>query len=283
MVEKTKAFVTGYPIKHSRSPLIHGFWLREYGLQGSYQAVEVAPDRLAEFVQTLSAQAFSGGNVTIPHKEEVFKLCAKLDDAAKAIGAVNTIWLEEGELCGSNTDAYGFAANLDALAPDWDKADTALILGAGGASRAIIHALKERGFKTIYIVNRTLTRAEELVRHFKSDDVAISAHEWSEADSLVQSVGLIVNTTSLGMSGHGEDAEFPLDLTKAPRQALATDIVYVPLETGFLKKAKAAGLKTADGLGMLLHQAVPGFERWFGVRPEVTDALRAHILEDMAK
>ncbi|MBB6260791.1 shikimate dehydrogenase [Paenochrobactrum gallinarii] len=283
MAEKKQAFVTGYPIKHSRSPLIHGFWLREYGLQGSYQAMEVAPEDFASFAKTLAAQNLVGGNVTLPHKEEAFKLCAKLDDAAKAIGAVNTLWLENGELCGSNTDAYGFAANLDALAPDWDKADTALILGAGGASRAIIHALKERGFKTISIVNRTLARAEELVRHFKSDEVAITAHEWAEADALVPSAGLIVNTTSLGMSGHGENQEFPLDLSKASHQALATDIVYVPLETGFLKKAKTAGLKTADGLGMLLHQAVPGFERWFGVRPEVTDALRAHILEDMAK
>ncbi|MFK4824665.1 shikimate dehydrogenase [Paenochrobactrum sp. BZR 588] len=283
MVEKKQAFVTGYPIKHSRSPLIHGFWLREYDLQGSYQAREVAPEDFAAFATTLNAQGLVGGNVTLPHKEEAFKLCAKLDDAAKAIGAVNTLWLEDGVLCGSNTDAYGFAANLDAQAPDWDKADIALILGAGGASRAIIHALKERGFKTIYIVNRTLARAEELARHFKSDDVAISAHEWADADTLVQSAGLIVNTTSLGMSGHGHEDDFPLDLTQAKPHALATDIVYVPLETGFLKKAEAAGLKTADGLGMLLHQAVPGFERWFGVRPRVTEALRAHILEDMAK
>lgn len=283
MSEKKQAFVTGYPIKHSCSPLIHGFWLREYGLQGSYKAIEVTPENFATFATTLAAQNLLGGNVTLPHKEEAFKLCSRLDDAAKAIGAVNTLWLEDGVLCGSNTDAYGFAANLDALAPDWDRADTALVLGAGGASRAIIYALKQRRFKTIYIINRTLARAEDLVRHFKSDNVEISAYEWTEAEGLLQSVGLIVNTTSLGMSGHGEDAEFPLDLNLAPANALATDIVYVPLETAFLKKAKAAGLKTADGLGMLLHQAVPGFECWFGVRPEVTEVLRMYILEDMAK
>lgn len=283
MADRKQAFVTGYPIKHSRSPLIHGFWLREYGLQGSYQAIEVAPEDFELFVKTLSAQGFIGGNVTLPHKEEAFKLCAELDDAAKAIGAVNTLWFENGVLYGSNTDAYGFAANLDVLAPGWDQAERALILGAGGASRAIIHALKQRGFKTIYIVNRTLARAEELVRHFKSADIEMSAHEWVEAEKLLQSAGLIVNTTSLGMSGNSDGHEFPLDLTLAPSSSLATDIVYVPLETGFLKQAKTAGLKTVDGLGMLLHQAVPGFERWFGVRPQVTDALRAHILQDMAK
>ncbi|MGU3574033.1 shikimate dehydrogenase [Brucellaceae bacterium C25G] len=283
MAETNQAFVTGYPIKHSRSPLIHGFWLREYGLQGSYRAIEVAPSDFSLFVETLGVKGLVGGNVTLPHKEEAFQLCAKLDEAAKAIGAVNTLWLEDNKVCGSNTDAYGFAANLDALAPDWDKAETALILGAGGASRAVIYALKERGFKTIFIVNRTLARAQELAEFFQSADVAITAHEWTDAETLVKAAGLIVNTTSLGMSGHAEDDEFPLDLSVAPSSALATDIVYVPLETVFLKKAKAAGLKTADGLGMLLHQAVPGFERWFGVRPQVSEALRAYILEDMAK
>jgi shikimate dehydrogenase len=275
-----KAFVTGFPIKHSRSPLIHGFWLREMGLEGSYEAIEVAPENFAEFAASLAKNGFVGGNVTIPHKEVAFATVETRDEAVEAIGAVNTLWLEEGKLCGGNTDAYGFAANLDALAPGWDNADTALVLGAGGAGRAIVHALQTRGFSRIAIVNRTLSRAEELASHFGK---GVSAHGWDAAQDLVKDAGLIVNTTALGMSGHGEATEFPLDLTEAQKSAVATDIVYVPLKTPFLVKAEAAGLKTVDGLGMLLHQAVPGFERWFGKRPQVTEALRRYILDDMKK
>lgn len=276
-----KAFVTGYPIRHSRSPLIHSFWLTELGLEGSYEALEVKPEDFAAFVASLEKNGFAGGNVTIPHKEAAFALAESRDAAATAIGAVNTLWLESGRLCGGNTDAYGFAANLDAGAPGWDNADTALVLGAGGAGRAIVHALRSRGFSRIAIVNRTLARAEELAAHFGS---GVSAHGWDAAQALAADAGLIVNTTSLGMSGHGEEPqEFPLDLTRAPKTAVATDIVYVPLTTPFLKQAGQAGLVTVDGLGMLLHQAVPGFERWFGKRPQVTSALREHILSDMAK
>ena len=275
-----KAFVTGFPIKHSRSPLIHGFWLKELGLEGSYEAIEVAPENFVEFATSLEQSGFVGGNVTIPHKEVAFATVGSRDEAAEAIGAVNTLWLENGKLCGGNTDAYGFAANLDALAPDWDNADTALVLGAGGAGRAIVHALQKRGFSRISIVNRTLSRAEELASHFGK---GVSAHGWDAAQRLVKEAGLIVNTTSLGMSGHGEAEEFPLDLSEAQKSAVATDIVYIPLKTPFLAKAEAAGLKTVDGLGMLLHQAVPGFERWFGKRPEVTEALRNYILDDMKK
>jgi shikimate dehydrogenase len=275
-----KAFVTGFPIKHSRSPLIHRFWLNEFGIDGSYKAIEVAPENFAEFALSLSKKGFAGGNVTIPHKEVAFATVESRDAAAKAIGAVNTLWLENGKLCGGNTDAYGFAANLDALAPGWDNTDTALVLGAGGAGRAIVHALQTRGFSRIAIVNRTLSRAQELASHFGH---GVSAHGWDEAQDLVKDAGLIVNTTSLGMSGHGDAGEFPLDLSQAQKSAVATDIVYIPLKTPFLAKAESAGLKTVDGLGMLLHQAVPGFERWFGKRPQVTDALREHILDDMKK
>ncbi|WP_273726301.1 shikimate dehydrogenase [Brucella gallinifaecis] len=276
-----KAFVTGFPIKHSRSPLIHGFWLREYAIDGSYEAIEVPPENFPEFAASLSKNGFAGGNVTIPNKEVAFATVDSHDAAARAIGAVNTLWFEDGRLCGGNTDAYGFAANLDALAPDWDNADTALVLGAGGAGRAIVHALQTRGFSRIAIVNRTLSRAEELASHFGA---CVSAHGWDAAQALVKDAGLIVNTTSLGMSGHGEEAtEFPLDLSQAQKSAVATDIVYIPLKTPFLASAEAQGLKTVDGLGMLLHQAVPGFERWFGKRPEVTEALRNHILDDMKK
>ncbi|WP_407975969.1 shikimate dehydrogenase [Brucella pseudogrignonensis] len=275
-----KAFVTGFPIKHSRSPLIHGFWLKEHGIEGSYEAIEVLPENFAEFAASLAKNGFAGGNVTIPHKEVAFATVDSRDAAAEAIGAVNTLWIESGKLCGGNTDAYGFAANLDALAPGWDNANTALVLGAGGAGRAIVHALQTRGFSRIAIVNRTLSRAEELASHFGE---GVSAHGWDAAQALVKDAGLIVNTTSLGMSGHGEPTEFPLDLSEAQKSAVATDIVYIPLKTPFLASAKAAGLKTVDGLGMLLHQAVPGFERWFGKRPEVTEALRNYILDDMKK
>ena len=275
-----KAFVTGFPIKHSRSPLIHSFWLNEFGIDGSYEAIEVLPENFGEFAASLAKNGFAGGNVTIPHKEVAFESVESCDEAATAIGAVNTLWFEGGKLCGGNTDAYGFAANLDALAPGWDNTDTALVLGAGGAGRAIVHALQKRGFSRIAIVNRTLSRAEELAGHFGH---GVSAHGWDEAQDLVKDAGLIVNTTSLGMSGHGDAGEFPLDLSQAQKSAVATDIVYIPLKTPFLTKAESVGLKTVDGLGMLLHQAVPGFERWFGNRPQVTDALREHILNDMKK
>ena len=275
-----KAFVTGFPIKHSRSPLIHGFWLNALGIDGSYEPIEVKPEDFAAFVASLAANGFAGGNVTIPHKETAFAAVKSLDEAATAIGAVNTLWFEGGRLRGGNTDAYGFAANLDAYAPGWDNADTALVLGAGGASRAVIHALLSRGFSKVSGINRTVSRAEELAAHFGS---AVSASGWDGAQQCVADAGLIVNTTSLGMSGHGEEVGFPLDLSVASKGAIATDIVYVPLKTPFLNSAEEAGLKTVDGLGMLLHQAVPGFERWFGQKPEVTAALREHILADMAK
>jgi shikimate dehydrogenase len=221
-----KAFVTGFPIKHSRSPLIHGFWLKEHGIEGSYEAIEVLPENFAEFAASLAKNGFAGGNVTIPHKEVAFATVDSRDAAAEAIGAVNTLWIESGKLCGGNTDAYGFAANLDALAPGWDNANTALVLGAGGAGRAIVHALQTRGFSRIAIVNRTLSRAEELASHFGE---GVSAHGWDAAQALVKDAGLIVNTTSLGMSGHmtsgGEATEFPLDLSEAQKSAVATDIV----------------------------------------------------------
>ncbi|MBQ0710701.1 MULTISPECIES: shikimate dehydrogenase [unclassified Ochrobactrum] len=275
-----KAFVTGFPIRHSRSPLIHGFWLKELGIDGSYEAIEVKPEEFVSFADTLAEQGFAGGNVTIPHKEAAFAAVESLDEAAKAIGAVNTLWFENGRLHGGNTDAYGFAANLDASAPGWDNADSALVLGAGGASRAIVHALLSRGFTKVAIVNRTVSRAQDLAVHFGP---RVSAHGWDAAHDLISDAGLIVNTTSLGMSGHDGEDTFPLDLGKASSKAVATDIVYVPLKTPFLKKAEEAGLTTVDGLGMLLHQAVPGFERWFGQRPQVTNALREHILDDMKK
>ena len=270
-----KAFVTGHPVKHSRSPMIHGHWLARHGIDGSYQAIDVAPQDFAAFVKTLQANNYRGGNVTIPHKEAAFALAERRDQAAQEIGAVNTLWFEDGILWGGNTDAHGFAANLDDHAPGWASKGPAVVLGAGGASRAVIHALKERGVADIRIVNRTLARAVELRDRFGA---GVSAHGLAASGELLGDAGLLVNTTALGM--HGNEG-LSADPALLPDHAIVTDIVYVPLETPLLAAARARKLKTVDGLGMLLHQAVPGFERWFGVRPKVTAELRAIIVADL--
>ncbi|MBZ9724982.1 shikimate dehydrogenase [Mesorhizobium sp. CO1-1-11] len=270
-----KAFVTGHPIKHSRSPMIHGHWLAEHGIDGTYQAIDVAPENFAEFLATLQANGYRGGNVTIPHKEAAFAGVARRDHAADEIGAVNTLWFEDGTLWGGNTDGHGFAANLDDHAPGWAANGPAVVLGAGGAARAVIHALKARGLGDIRIVNRTLARAIELRDRFGA---GVSAHPLAATGELLRDAGLLVNTTALGMQGNGDLAADPRGL---PAHAVVNDIVYVPLETPLLAAARARGLKTVDGLGMLLNQAVPGFERWFGVRPKVTAELRALIVADL--
>ncbi|MBZ9762735.1 shikimate dehydrogenase [Mesorhizobium sp. CA8] len=272
---EAKAFVTGHPIAHSRSPKIHGYWLAQYGIDGSYEAIDVAPADFAAFLKSLGENGYRGGNVTIPHKEAAFAGVARRDHAADAIGAVNTLWFEDGLLWGGNTDGYGFAANLDDHAPGWAANGPAVVLGAGGASRAVIHALKERGIKDIRIVNRTLARAEELSRHFGA---GVSAHGAGAVRELLADAGLLINTTALGMHGNEALAAEPSAL---PGHTIVTDIVYVPLETPLLAAARARGLKTVDGLGMLLHQAVPGFERWFGRKPDVTPELRRMIVADI--
>lgn len=278
MAETTvKAFVCGHPIAHSRSPLIHGFWLKQYGIDGSYAAIDVAPDAFAQFAASLAENGFAGGNVTIPHKEAAFAAVARRDAAAEMIGAVNTLWFEESILVGGNTDAEGFAANLDEFAKGWDTVGAAVVLGAGGAARAVIHALKERGVADIRIVNRTLARAQELADRFGK---GVSAHATAATDALLGDAGLLVNTTALGMHGN---ADLAADPERLPDGAIVTDIVYVPLETPLLAAARRRGLKSVDGLGMLLHQAAPGFARWFGVRPEVTAELRQLIVADMEK
>ncbi|MFE0016553.1 shikimate dehydrogenase [Mesorhizobium sp. NPDC059054] len=275
MAEMNKAFVIGHPIAHSRSPKIHGHWLKAYGIAGSYEAIDVAPADLPAFLSALAERGFSGGNVTIPHKEDVFAAVKRRDAAAEQIGAINTLWLEDGEVCGGNTDAHGFAANLDEYVPGWAGNGPALVLGAGGAARAIVHALKERDVGDIRIVNRTKARAEELRDQFGA---GVSAHGSEAIAELTADSGLLINTTALGM--HGNEG-LPADPASLPAHAIVTDIVYVPLETPLLAAARLRGLKTVDGLGMLLHQAVPGFERWFGKRPEVTPELRAIIVADL--
>lgn len=272
----SRAFVCGSPIAHSRSPLIHNYWLRKYGIAGSYERREVAPGQFADFVREMRIEGYAGINVTIPHKETAFALLDQKDEAAETIGAANTLWFEEGKLCGSNTDGYGFVANLDERAPGWASGGkTATILGAGGAARAILFALKSRGFDDIRVVNRTVSRAQELCDHFGA---GTSAHSWGGLADLLSDSSLLVNTTSLGMNG---EQSYSFDLGHLPDDAVVTDIVYVPLRTPLLDAAEQRGLISVDGLGMLLYQATPGFEHWFGKQPEVTTELREIIIADM--
>ncbi|WP_375456163.1 shikimate dehydrogenase [uncultured Methylobacterium sp.] len=273
-----RAFVVGYPVAHSRSPLIHGHWLGRHGIAGVYERVAVAPEDFAAFVRGLPASGFAGGNVTIPHKEAAFALADALTPRASAIGAVNTLIVEaDGTVTGDNTDAPGFTAHLDhSLGAGWpERAGSALVLGAGGAARAIVVGLAERGLARIRVANRTRARAEAVAALAPG---LASAVAWAEVARLLPETGLLVNTTSLGMAGHPPLA---IDLAGLPAHAAVADIVYVPLETPLLAAARARGLAAVDGLGMLLHQAVPGFGAWFGVRPAVTEALRREIVADL--
>jgi shikimate dehydrogenase len=268
----TKAFVIGHPINHSRSPLIHGTWLAEHGIDGSYEAIDVAPNALPGFFERLRTGEFAGGNVTIPHKEAVFALCNSVDPLARTIGAVNTLVVRDGKVHGTNTDYLGFLGNLDAGAPGWsDGLDTAIVLGAGGAARAVLVALQSRGIGSIVVLNRTVEKAIGLAKELGSPIIARPFSDWVSAS---REAGLIVNTTSVGMHGTSIGGLYP---DQIPASAIVTDIVYIPLETQLLFDARQRGLRTVDGLGMLLHQAVPGFEAWFGVRPSVTPELRGRI------
>lgn len=275
-----RAFVVGHPIAHSRSPLIHGHWLKTHGVDGSYERLDIAPENFASFLKSLRENGFAGGNVTIPHKEAAFRLVDSLTARARTIGAVNTLVLEDdGRLSGDNTDAHGFIAHLDqSLGRDWPLrgSGNALVLGAGGAARAIVAGLAERGCR-IRVANRTPERTRSLV---PIDPSRIEPLAWESIPEALAQTGLLVNTTSLGMNGH---PPLDIDVSPLPSEAAVADIVYVPLETRLLAQARARGLATVDGLGMLLHQAVPGFEAWFGIRPEVTSELRARIVADLTK
>ena len=270
------ACLIGWPAAHSRSPLIHHYWLRTLGIEGGYNIEAVPPEGFAEFVLHLSAHGFVGANVTIPHKERALALSVP-DARARAVGAANTLWYEGGELRSTNTDIEGFINNLDACAQGWDAIDDALVLGAGGSSRAVVFGLVERGIRRVYLANRTIERARALADQFGATVHPIA---WDAIGDALPRAGLLVNTTSLGM--HGQPA-LELDTGLLPSHALVADLVYVPLETPLLAAARRRGLQTADGLGMLLHQAVRGFELWFGRRPEVTKELRALIEADLTK
>lgn len=268
-----RACIIGWPVEHSRSPLIHRYWLKQYGIDGAYEKEAVRPEDLARFLGALEARGYAGANVTLPHKEAALQLAAVVDEAARTIGAANTVWLDQaGRLSASNSDAYGFITNLDAQAPDWNKGRRpAIVLGAGGAGRAILHGLLTEGAARILLANRTRGRAEALVRAFGP---AVSVIDWQDRNRALEGCGLLVNATSLGMTGKDP---LDIDLKALPGDAVVADIVYSPLETKLLEAARARGNRVVDGLGMLLHQAVPGFERWFGVRPEVTPELRTHV------
>jgi shikimate dehydrogenase len=270
------ACLIGWPAAHSRSPLIHHYWLRKLGIEGGYNIEAVPPEEFAEFVLHLSTHGFVGANVTIPHKERALAL-TKPDPRARAVGAANTLWYEGGELRSTNTDIEGFINNLDACAPGWDAASDALVLGAGGSSRAVVFGLIERGVKRVHLANRTVDRARALAEQFGAPVHPVS---WDALGDLLPRAELLVNTTSLGM--HGQPP-LDVDVGRLPPHAVVADLVYVPLRTPLLAAAGARGLKTADGLGMLLHQAVRGFELWFGRRPEVTPELRALVEADLTK
>ena len=265
------ACLIGWPAAHSRSPLIHHYWLRTLGIDGGYNIEAVPPEGFAEFVLHLSSHGFVGANVTIPHKERALELSTP-DARARAVGAANTLWYDGVELRSTNTDVEGFINNLDACAPGWDQATEALVLGAGGASRAVVFGLLERGIGRVHLANRSLDRARALAAQFGA---SVDPVAWDAVGGLLSHTGLLVNTTSLGM--HGQPA-LEVDVGALPAAAVVADLVYVPLETPLLAAARACGLKTADGLGMLLYQAVEGFGAWFGVTPQVTPELRDHVL-----
>jgi shikimate dehydrogenase len=274
--KRVNAFVTGWPIKHSRSPLIHSHWLKRYGLPGTYKAEPVTPEQFSRFISALKMGGpYRGGNVTIPHKETAFRLADQPDDIAIELGAANTLWIEDGLVHATNTDGYGFIANLDEKCPNWVNTGRAIILGAGGASRAVVQAVRDRGVKEIHIVNRTPARAKEVADLFGP---RVQSHRLEELPEVMQGAGLFVNTTSLGMDG---SEALAIDFSALAQDAVVTDIVYAPLKTAFLRQAEEQGRTVIDGLGMLLHQAVPGFEKWFGHRPIVDEDLRRLIINDL--
>lgn len=269
-----RACVIGWPVAHSRSPVIHRYWLKLHGLDGAYELEEVRPEEIGGFLKGLGQHGYVGGNVTLPHKEAALAAADRPDQAATTIGAANTLWLDDkGLLHATNTDAYGFMTHLAAEAPDWNEGKRpVVVLGAGGAARAILHGLIEAGATKILLANRTEGRANALAQGFAA---SVSVIPWEERSRALAGCGLLINATSLGMTGK---PALDIDLAALPADAIVADIVYSPLETKLLAAAGARGNRIVDGLGMLLHQAVPGFERWFGVRPEVTPELRAHVV-----
>jgi shikimate dehydrogenase len=274
--EQKAVCVIAWPAGHSRSPLIHNYWIKQHKLDAEYRREAVPPEKFAEFITHLHDHGYIGANITVPHKETALKL-TEPDERARAVGAANALWYKDSRLRSTNTDVEGFLANLDAVTPGWDRGlSTAVVLGAGGGARAVVYALVTREVGRIYVINRTKEKAQALRKKFGS---AVQVAGWDETTGLLGGAGLLVNTTTLGMVGQP-----PLELNlRCPASMVVADIVYAPLVTGLLATARARGLRTADGLGMLLHQAVRGFELWFGIKPEVTPELRALVEADLLK
>jgi len=269
--------VIGFPVAHSRSPLIHGHWLEKHGIAGVYRREAVKPEELNDFIAGFAGRGYVGGNITLPHKEAMMKL-TEPDDRARAIGACNTIWFDNGRLRSTNTDAEGFLGSLDQSAPGWDRnVSNAVVIGAGGAARAVVYGFLERGAERVHLVNRTLSRAEAFRERFGS---RVWPTSWDDLQKVMKGANLVANTSSLGMTGN---PELPIDLKEVRDDAVVADAVYVPLVTGLLTAARQRGLRTSDGLGMLLHQAGRGFELWFGVRPKVTAELRKLIEDELLR
>lgn len=271
------AGIMGWPVSHSRSPALHNFWLGEHGIDGAYVPLPVEPGQLERALRALPALGFRGCNLTIPHKQKAMALVDRVDPMARRIGAVNTVIVgADGSLEARNTDAYGFRENLRDCAPDWDPAaGPAVVLGAGGAARAVVASLVEAGVTEIRLVNRTLARAEQIAAELAEQGVKIAVNLWCTREEVLADAGLLVNTTSLGMTG---EPELEIDLARLPRHAAVVDIVYVPLDTMLLVEARRRGHRTVDGLGMLLHQGRPGFEAWFGTPVRATRELRTAVL-----
>jgi shikimate dehydrogenase len=253
--------------------MIHNYWLKELGIPGAYELKDLTAEAFPAFVTNLAGNGYVGGNITVPHKEEAYRLASARDPAAEAIGAVNTLWLENGKLMGGNSDTHGFVANLDDRVPDWNVPGCrAVVLGAGGAGRSAVYALKQRGAE-VYVVNRTVARAEDLATRFGA-----KAHGFDAVPGLLRDADVLVNCTSLGLAGK---PPLEIDLGPLKRSAVVYDVVYVPLETGLLAAARKRGHRTVDGLGMLLQQAGFGFRKWFGGNPKVTQELRAMLEADI--
>ncbi len=270
------SYVIGYPVKHSRSPLIHRYWLKHYNIAGSYDLAELTPDQLAPFIERLRNPENAGCNVTLPYKLDVMPYLDDLDEDARNVGAVNTIYKASGKLLGTNTDVHGFLTHLSLSAPNWyESTKTVLIIGAGGAARAILTSMKQTNIDKVYIANRTIWRAQNLADELYP---AAKALEMTGIDDIFSSIDLVINTTSLGMTGQ---PPLGVNLAALPAHAIVVDIVYSPLKTRLLQQAENQGLIAVDGLGMLLHQAVRGFELWFGIRPEVTQELRLIVEESL--
>jgi shikimate dehydrogenase len=269
------ACVIGWPAKHSRSPKLHGYWIKRYNIDGDYRIEEIKPEDFPAFIKNLAKNGYVGANITLPHKAVALEL-SEPDERARAVGAANTLWLDGDRLRSTNTDVEGFTGALDATAPGWaERIESTIVLGAGGAARAIVFGLLERGVRTIQVVNRTFEKAVALRERFGPD---VHPAQWHEVPRVLADASLLINATSLGLKGN---PELDIDLTPMADGAVVADINYVPLKTSLLSAAEQRGFKTSNGLDMLLYQAVRGFQLWFGVRPEVTAELRAMLVDDI--